>query len=156
MTGWQSWIGRGGSFTDVIGLPSGELHIGAAGRALRRGSWDSRGARDFGAASAVTASSRGDAVRRRPAHRIRTPLSGALLASHRRIATFGLDGGAPGDVGKGRLLRAAGRTEEIGATASFKVEAGDMLTIPTPGGGGFGAAGGDAGNAGEGISMGST
>ena len=27
-TGWQFWIDRGGTFTDVIGLaPSGELHI---------------------------------------------------------------------------------------------------------------------------------
>ncbi len=70
----------------------------------------------------------------------RAPLSGALLANHRRIAPFGLDGGAPGEVGKGRLLRAAGGTEDIGATASFKVEAGDVLTILTPGGGGFGGA----------------
>jgi 5-oxoprolinase (ATP-hydrolysing) len=77
----------------------------------------------------------------------RAPLSGALLANHRRIAPFGLDGGAPGEVGKGRLLRAAGGTEDIGATASFNVEAGDVLTILTPGGGGFGdpgAAGGDS------------
>jgi 5-oxoprolinase (ATP-hydrolysing) len=70
----------------------------------------------------------------------RAPLSGALLANHRRIAPFGLDGGAPGEVGKGRLLRAAGGTEDIGATASFNVEAGDVLTILTPGGGGFGRA----------------
>ena len=68
----------------------------------------------------------------------RAPLSGALLANHRRIAPFGLDGGAPGEVGKGRLLRAAGGTEDIGGTASFNVEAGDVLTILTPGGGGFG------------------
>lgn len=68
----------------------------------------------------------------------RAPLSGALLANHRRIAPFGLDGGAPGEVGKGRLLRATGGTEDIGATASFTVEAGDVLTILTPGGGGFG------------------
>lgn len=61
------------------------------------------------------------------------------------IAPFGLQGGAPGDVGGGRLLRAGGGTEEIGATASFKVEVGDVLTILTPGGGGFGAAGGDVG-----------
>jgi 5-oxoprolinase (ATP-hydrolysing) len=77
----------------------------------------------------------------------RAPLSGALLANHRRIAPFGLDGGAPGEVGKGRLLRAAGGTEDIGATASFKVEAGDVLTILTPGGGGFGGADTQGGNA---------
>ena len=72
----------------------------------------------------------------------RAPLSGALLANHRRIAPFGMDGGAAGVVGGGRLLRAGGRIEEIGATASFKVEVGDVLTILTPGGGGFGAVGG--------------
>ena len=37
--------------------------------------------------------------------------------------------------------------EEIGATASFKVEVGDVLTILTPGGGGCGAAGDDDGAA---------
>ncbi len=85
----------------------------------------------------------------------RAPLSGALLANHRRIAPFGLDGGAPGKVGKGRLLRAAGKTEEIGATASFEVEAGDVLTILTPGGGGFGAASAPSGGlGGTGVSAG--
>jgi len=54
VTGWQFWIDRGGTFTDVIGLaPSGELHIrkvlsvrpwGAGGR----GSGNQGGARDFG------------------------------------------------------------------------------------------------------------
>ena len=78
----------------------------------------------------------------------RAPLSGALLANHRRIAPFGVDGGAAGVVGGGRLLRAGGGMEEIGATASFKVEVGDVLTILTPGGGGFGAAG-DGGVGGE-------
>ena len=73
----------------------------------------------------------------------RAPLSGALLANHRRIAPFGLDGGSPGEVGSGTLVRAqGGGTEQIGATASFKVEAGDVLTILTPGGGGYGAPGG--------------
>jgi 5-oxoprolinase (ATP-hydrolysing) len=80
----------------------------------------------------------------------RAPLSGALLANHRRIAPFGLDGGAPGEVGKGRLLRAAGGTEDIGATASFDMEAGDVLTLLTPGGGGFGDAGGPSGDSGAG------
>ena len=70
----------------------------------------------------------------------RASLSGALLANHRRIAPFGLDGGSPGEVGSGTLVRArGGGTEQIGATASFKVEAGDVLTILTPGGGGYGA-----------------
>ncbi len=68
----------------------------------------------------------------------RAPLSGALLANHRRIAPFGLEGGQPGQVGSARLERAAGGEEVIGATASFNAEVGDVLTIFTPGGGGFG------------------
>jgi 5-oxoprolinase (ATP-hydrolysing) len=72
----------------------------------------------------------------------RAALSGALLANHRRIAPFGLDGGSPGEVGSATLVRAkSGGTEQIGATASFNVEAGDVLTILTPGGGGYGAPG---------------
>jgi 5-oxoprolinase (ATP-hydrolysing) len=70
----------------------------------------------------------------------RAPLSGALLANHRRIAPFGLEGGLAGQVGGGSITRANGLQEPVGATASFKVEAGDVLTISTPGGGGFGAA----------------
>jgi 5-oxoprolinase (ATP-hydrolysing) len=72
----------------------------------------------------------------------RAPLSGALLANHRRIAPFGLEGGQPGAVGNASLRRrATGAEEQIGATASFTVEEGDVLTIQTPGGGGFGAVG---------------
>jgi 5-oxoprolinase (ATP-hydrolysing) len=68
----------------------------------------------------------------------RAPLAGALLANHRRIAPFGVGGGQPGAPGGGRLQRATGEAEVIGATASFKVDNGDVLTILTPGGGGFG------------------
>jgi 5-oxoprolinase (ATP-hydrolysing) len=84
----------------------------------------------------------------------RAALSGALLANHRRIAPFGVDGGEAGVVGGGRLLRAGGRIEEIGATASFKVEVGDVLTILTPGGGGFGPVGGGAAGGGFGAANG--
>jgi 5-oxoprolinase (ATP-hydrolysing) len=68
----------------------------------------------------------------------RAPLSGALLANHRRIAPFGVEGGQPGALGGASLRRAGGGEEQIGATASFTVEAGDVLSILTPGGGGFG------------------
>ncbi len=68
----------------------------------------------------------------------RAPLCGALLANHRRIRPFGLAGGEPGAAGYGELRRAGGATEVIGATARFEVGAGDVLTVFTPGGGGFG------------------
>jgi 5-oxoprolinase (ATP-hydrolysing) len=71
----------------------------------------------------------------------RAPLSGALLANHRRIAPFGLAGGEPGARGAAHIRRAAGGPlEPLAATARFEVAPGDELTVLTPGGGGFGKA----------------
>jgi 5-oxoprolinase (ATP-hydrolysing) len=78
----------------------------------------------------------GDGVVRRL--EFREPLSGALLANHRRVPPFGGAGGAPAAAGRGELRRASGALEPIGATASFEVAPGDVLVILTPGGGGFG------------------
>jgi 5-oxoprolinase (ATP-hydrolysing) len=72
----------------------------------------------------------------------RSVLSGALLANHRRIAPFGVGGGAAGARGAAQIRRAAGGAPEtLGATARFEVSPGDELTILTPGGGGFGPVG---------------
>lgn len=68
----------------------------------------------------------------------RAPMSGALLANHRRIAPFGAHGGEPGATGQGWITRASGMIERLGATAHFEVQPGDILTIETPGGGGYG------------------
>jgi len=68
----------------------------------------------------------------------RAPYTGALLANHRRIAPFGLAGGAPGAPGAAFIRRAGGAVETLGATARFEVFPGDELTILTPGGGGYG------------------
>jgi 5-oxoprolinase (ATP-hydrolysing) len=71
----------------------------------------------------------------------RAPLSGALLANHRRIAPFGLAGGEPGARGAAHIRRAAGGPpEQLAGTARFEVAPGDELTVLTPGGGGFGKA----------------
>jgi 5-oxoprolinase (ATP-hydrolysing) len=70
----------------------------------------------------------------------RSAFSGALLANHRRIAPFGLDGGDPGARGEARIRRTDGAVEQLSATARFEVAPGDELTILTPGGGGFGSA----------------
>lgn len=79
----------------------------------------------------------GDGARRRI--EFRAALSGALLANHRRIAPFGLEGGAPGATGAAWIRRASGAEEPLGATARFTVGPGDELLLLTPGGGGFGA-----------------
>ena len=80
----------------------------------------------------------GDGVIRRL--EFRAPLSGALLANHRRVAPFGLGGGEPGARGAAHIRRAGGTIEQLGATARFEVAPGDELTVLTPGGGGFGKA----------------
>ncbi|HET9389755.1 MAG TPA: hydantoinase B/oxoprolinase family protein [Steroidobacteraceae bacterium] len=69
-----------------------------------------------------------------------SPLSGALLANHRRIAPFGLAGGLNGAQGEGRIHRLSGEIEHLSGTVRFDVQAGDELVISTPGGGGFGRA----------------
>jgi 5-oxoprolinase (ATP-hydrolysing) len=79
----------------------------------------------------------GDGVIRRI--RFREPMIAALLSNRRRVAPFGLEGGAAGAVGKGRVERADGEVTELGATAEVRMNAGDVFVIETPGGGGFGA-----------------
>ncbi len=62
----------------------------------------------------------------------------AILANRRNVAPFGLEGGAPGALGRNWVERADGRIEEKGATASWDVGPGDLFVVETPGGGGFG------------------
>jgi 5-oxoprolinase (ATP-hydrolysing) len=78
----------------------------------------------------------GDGLVRRIA--FRAPMTVALLSNHRRIAPFGLAGGAPGAPGLNRLVRAGGATTVLPGCAVERVAAGDELVIETPGGGGFG------------------
>jgi 5-oxoprolinase (ATP-hydrolysing) len=68
------------------------------------------------------------------------PVQVSILSNHRRIPPFGLKGGGPGATGCNRVIRKNSTTEEVGATATLKLDAGDSLVIETPGGGGFGPA----------------
>jgi 5-oxoprolinase (ATP-hydrolysing) len=68
----------------------------------------------------------------------RAPMSGALLANHRRIAPFGVKGGGAASPGTASIQRASGAIEHLSATARFDLLPGDQLTIETPGGGGYG------------------
>ncbi len=65
------------------------------------------------------------------------PMTAVMLANRRRVAPFGLAGGAPGALGRNWLWRSGAR-EEFGATFSAAVQPGDVIVIETPGGGGFG------------------
>jgi 5-oxoprolinase (ATP-hydrolysing) len=65
-------------------------------------------------------------------------MTASILANHRRVAPFGLQGGEPGRLGANRVIRRDGTVEELPATASVAVSSGDAFIIETPGGGGFG------------------
>jgi 5-oxoprolinase (ATP-hydrolysing) len=78
----------------------------------------------------------GDGVERRL--RFLEPMTAVMLANHRRVAPFGLEGGGPGATGSNWIERADGRREEFGATFSSAVESDDVIVVRTPGGGGFG------------------
>jgi 5-oxoprolinase (ATP-hydrolysing) len=68
------------------------------------------------------------------------PMTAAMLACHRRIPPYGLDGGGPGALGRNWVERADGGREEFGGTHELQMRAGDVFVIETPGGGGFGSA----------------
>jgi N-methylhydantoinase B len=58
----------------------------------------------------------------------------SLVTERRARAPAGRDGGAPGAPGRNLL-----NGEELPAKATRALEAGDVVTVETPGGGGFGA-----------------
>jgi 5-oxoprolinase (ATP-hydrolysing) len=68
----------------------------------------------------------------------REPVEAAILANHRRIAPFGMDGGGGGQTGRNAIVRADQSVEELSGTATVQLHDGDVFIIETPGGGGFG------------------
>ena len=50
---------------------------------------------------------------------------------------YGMAGGEPGALGRNTLLRADGNAEQLAGQAQFVAQAGDILIIETPGGGGY-------------------
>ena len=77
----------------------------------------------------------GDGVRR--SIEFLEPMQVSLLTERRCTRPFGAKGGAPGASGRNLLTR-NGVTTELPGHATVHVEAGDVLTIDTPGGGGYG------------------
>ena len=80
----------------------------------------------------------GDGVVRRL--RFLEPMTAAVLSNSRRVAPFGLEGGEAGQPGRNFVERADGTRLDLGNTGRAEMEAGDVLVIETPGGGGFGKA----------------
>jgi len=65
-------------------------------------------------------------------------MDAGILSNRRRVAPFGLAGGADGAPGINRIERADGSAEQLGSAAQMRVQPGDVICIETPGGGGYG------------------
>jgi 5-oxoprolinase (ATP-hydrolysing) len=81
----------------------------------------------------------GDGVIRRIEFLKRLTLS---ILSQRRgpYPPYGLHGGASGNLGRNALMRADGTVVELSGSVQIDVQPGDVLTVETPGGGGWGEA----------------
>ncbi|MBD1823686.1 hydantoinase B/oxoprolinase family protein [Cyanobacteria bacterium FACHB-DQ100] len=70
--------------------------------------------------------------------RFREAMTAAILSGHRKVAPFGLAGGAPGATGRNSVVRQDGAVELLESKAEVLMQPGDVFVIETPGGGGFG------------------
>lgn len=61
-----------------------------------------------------------------------------LLSDRRKFPPYGLCGGEPGAVGSNILIRSDGSREQLPSKFTTWVQSGDVLSIQTPGGGGWG------------------
>lgn len=60
-----------------------------------------------------------------------------LLSERRKIAPYALNGALPGQTGRNILIR-SGQEIELPGKGTFELQAGDIVSIRTPGGGGYG------------------
>jgi 5-oxoprolinase (ATP-hydrolysing) len=67
-------------------------------------------------------------------------MQAAILSNNRVVSPFGMDGGDPGKPGANFVIRKSGDHEHLAGVDELVAEAGDILVIETPGGGGYGAA----------------
>ncbi|MFF3547416.1 hydantoinase B/oxoprolinase family protein [Streptomyces platensis] len=66
------------------------------------------------------------------------PMTIAVLTNHRRVAPYGMAGGAPGALGANSVERADGAHEDLAGCDAADVGVDDVLVLRTPGGGGYG------------------
>ena len=67
------------------------------------------------------------------------PMTASILSNGRKVPSFGMAGGQPGQVGINRVVREDGRVEQLDHIGSAEMAPGDVFEVHTPGGGGFGA-----------------
>ena len=70
--------------------------------------------------------------------RFTEPMTVTLLSGHRRVAPYGMAGGAPGELGAQWIEHPDGTTDPVDGCDSVDVAAGDVFVLLTPGGGGYG------------------
>ena len=68
-------------------------------------------------------------------------MTASILSNNRIHPPFGMDGGAPGALGRNRVLRVDGSEETLPHVARTEMQPGDVFIIETPGGGGYGRSG---------------
>jgi N-methylhydantoinase B len=69
-----------------------------------------------------------------------TPAQVTLLCDRRKFAPYGLAGGQNGATGRAMLIKPTGASIELAGKCTLYAEAGDIVRIETPGGGGWGKA----------------
>jgi 5-oxoprolinase (ATP-hydrolysing) len=69
----------------------------------------------------------------------REAMEAGILSTRRRVAPFGIKGGADAKPGRNAVKRKTGKVEELPGCAVAAVEPGDVFVIETPGGGGYGS-----------------
>jgi 5-oxoprolinase (ATP-hydrolysing) len=67
------------------------------------------------------------------------PMTLTVLSGHRRVPAFGMAGGLPGALGRQWVERADGTVTPMGGCDSVRLDAGDVVVLESPGGGGYGA-----------------
>jgi N-methylhydantoinase B/oxoprolinase/acetone carboxylase alpha subunit len=67
------------------------------------------------------------------------PMEVSLLTGRRTLAPWGAAGGEPGAPGINRVAGADGRQRNLAPCDRHRLQPGDVLTVETPGGGGWGA-----------------
>jgi 5-oxoprolinase (ATP-hydrolysing) len=100
-----------------VRLESFEIRKGSGGRGRHRG---------------------GDGVERRL--RFLEQMTANILAGHRKVAPYGVDGGEPGALGINYVTHSDGRETQLPARGQVEMMPGDVFVIKTPGGGGYGQA----------------
>ena len=70
--------------------------------------------------------------------RFLAPVTVTTLCSHRIVPPFGVDGGAPGQVGENWAVMPDGTRREMQGNDEIDLPAGSVFGLATPGGGGWG------------------